>query len=180
MFARIVNPENFSSLSDKSVPINQRMPPAMTFLSNAKAWMSLYFGASSSRRFFGDELLELQAYLLSVVQGLADEFLTTLDPQDPSYETRRAGLSKWKKGVGTMLLGVIVTLSEVSQYGEGALIRFAGKLQSTAPSLRAGLPSDIGSKVDRRLDRLLFAPMSEKRRKSLGDLSAAIRHRASE
>lgn len=182
MFARIVHPENLSKLNDKSLPMHQRMPSAIAFLTTAKTSILLYFRASTSERFYGDELLELQAYALVVardISGLTDEFLSTFDPQDPTYATRLAGLTQLKQGLGNMLLAAIVTLGEVSRYGEAALIRFAGKLRSTAPTIRAGLPRDIGLQVEQRLDELLIEPMSQRRRKSLAELREALHREAS-
>ncbi len=177
VFARMVSPDNFSILANKSLPLDQRMPLALELLPAIKGSLVIYLNSNSSKHFFGDELVELQAHQLAAViamSGAVSEFTATLSLDDPKNQVRKDGLSKMRRGFGMMINGSIVTLSETNLYSERQLIRFAGYLERLLPRLLSSLPDSIRIESKGQLAKLGTTTSSTPLKAALVKIEKAI------
>lgn len=137
-FARLTADENLDIYRDPSLPLDQRFPEALTYIQSTNELLKLYLAALNQGAVGGGELVEfLGAQLRAsvVMLGLVDEFLPTLDKEDPTYPVRMAGLQRMKSGLSSVVAGGLQTLSESNAYRTADLKRLVGYMEDTFPEI---------------------------------------------
>ena len=103
----------------------------------------LYLAAFSQHAAGASELVELagaQLRLCVVLIALVNEFLPTLDKDDPAYSVRVDGLKQMKAGLASVVAGSLQTLTESHAYRPSELRRLFGFLERSLPDILPELP----------------------------------------
>jgi hypothetical protein len=149
VFARIVSPETFAFLRNRSLPLEERMAQAIEYQGSLNEVLKLYLQMIAARGAGRREAVELAgAFLRSfvVLFEIVDEFAQTLDPNDPTYPSRMQGLEKMKRGTATVVAGNLEMLTERDLYTTEELQSLLSYLQESLPILLPRLPS--GARVE--------------------------------
>ena len=91
---RLTNLDNLAPFLDRTAPLDQRLLPCVDLVDAAKAIAEMYAVAQRRNPRIADDYLQMQGFLLHGVVAelsLLDEFVPTLDPQDPSYADADGG-----------------------------------------------------------------------------------------
>jgi hypothetical protein len=171
VFARIISPENLSIFQNGTLPLRTRLSLVSRHIAGLNQISKLYLKGLIERATDGREGVELLGAVLrtaAVMGPILDEFLPTLDRNDPSYKTRMAGLEKMKKGMAEIVAGGLQTLTDRETYRTEDLIRAASLMKETFPRILAKVTP--GSRLETlvRLENLAKDP-------DLKDLEPAIR-----
>lgn len=178
VFTRMTSAENLAIFKNASLPIGQRVGLAIESGPALKRVMLVYMKASTQDLRFGAELVELMACQLALIDAsltLVEAFAQTLDPKDPTYATRMAGLKKMKQGVATVVSGGLLTLSETGFYATRDLVRLASHLEKTLPSILKQLPPAVRIESTVRIDGLLTSDLPLPLKAALKTLNLALR-----
>jgi hypothetical protein len=138
VFSRLTDRQNLELYRNLSLPLEQRMPVAMSHQEATNALTKIYLGAYNQRKSGTDELVELlgsQLRVCVVMLELMQEFLPTLDKQDPSYPVRMEGVEAMKGGLASVVAGALVTLTERDAYKVPELKRMISHLRETLPGI---------------------------------------------
>jgi hypothetical protein len=95
--------------------LNRRLPQALESIDAANRILKIYLDAFTRGKVGDSEMIELFGAQLrsSVVMfELLDEFLPTLDKNDPTYPVRMEDLQKMKKGMAHVVQGNLITVTE--------------------------------------------------------------------
>jgi hypothetical protein len=171
VFARIISPENLSIFQNGTLPLQTRLSLVSRHIAGLSQISKLYLKGLVERATDGREGVELLGAVLrsaAVMVATVDEFLPTLDRNDPSYKTRMAGFEKMKKGMAEVVAGALQTLTERETYRTEDLIRAASLMKETFPQILAKVPP--GSRLETLVRLENMAKDSD-----LKDLEPAIR-----
>jgi len=108
-----------------------------------------------------------------VMITLLNEFLPTLDKDDPSYAVRMQGLQRIRNGMATVVAGSLQTLTESQAYRTSELKRFAGYMEATFPGILPELTDGSRSESLIRLRSFLDDPKMQHLKPELDTLAAA-------
>jgi hypothetical protein len=180
-FARITDKRNLRSFRERSVPIKTRLPQAMTFAESSKQILKLYMAALLKGAGVRGELIELmgaQLRLMTVMLELAEEFVPTLDKNDPTYPTRIQAAAALKGDLATVVTGCLLTLSE-DPYSIEDRQRLLDYLEETLPSIMPQLLPGARAETLHRIEKLTEDPSLRKLhpalRRLLGRLQGAAK-----
>jgi hypothetical protein len=161
VFARLTSAEAFSSLTDRALPLDQRMPLVAGYLPAYSELTKAYVAAFRAKAVGGGELIAcsmLGLRFIAVVPAVTDEFLATLDPKDAKYAVRLEGLDKTKVGLAGMAFGALITLGERSSFAARDLGELADCVAATFPAFFGWLKPDGRALLVDKLDQLLQDP----------------------
>jgi hypothetical protein len=153
-FDRLTSVENLEPYGNLDLPIAQRLPDALNHLQSTNQLLLLYVNAINQQGFGGGELVEIMGSILrmtALIFDLTDEFLPTLDKNDPSYPTRLKGLAQMRGGASTTISGCITSLTESPAYSTAELKRLIGYLRETLPDLLPRLDPESALEIQVRL-----------------------------
>lgn len=117
VFERLVSSENYAFLKREDLPLGQRFPQGGEFLSALSVVTKLYVAGMIAGQPLQKEVLALQTVTTCAsadMVPLVQQFVATLDPKDAKYEVRMKGLDQVKKGLGEIVAGSLMNLSEKS------------------------------------------------------------------
>lgn len=177
LFKRLIADENLAPYRDRSLPLGQRLPDALTYMESSGQLLQVYLIAFTQKAVGDSELIELlgaQLRVSVVMTELANELLPTLDKNDPSYPVRLQGIQQMKNGMATVVAGSLQTLTEFNNYRTSELKKFAGYLEATLPVLISELPSDRQSEFLTRLQSFLDDPKMQSLKPELDALVATV------
>src|SRR5260370_856235 len=120
VFARITTTENFELFRNQSLPLQARMAQAGEYMQALNQINKLYLAALLQKAVSGSdfgELIGAEFQFIVVQLELVDQFVPTLDKNDPTYETRLKGLERIKIGLGQMVAGGLETLTQKEPFG---------------------------------------------------------------
>lgn len=152
--ARIAEPGVMASCRDRAIDLQVRMRICLEAFRAMVAAGELYATALDTDPSRGGDAMRIAEGLMrgaDAMLELGNEFTATLDPNDPSYGQRMAGMEQARNGILTMLRGGITMLNERAIFPEDERVRFAtviadafDRMTSNAPAatateLRAGL-----------------------------------------
>jgi hypothetical protein len=106
VFARITSPRNIEILEDPTWPLKMRLEQALGYIQGNKQLLKVYMSALANKDVGGTELVELMGSHLRMtvtLLKLVDEFVPTLDKNDPTYPVRMQGLEQMKQGLAARL-----------------------------------------------------------------------------
>lgn len=130
---------------DRSVALAARLQTCMALGEGAAGVMNLYIVACGQDQTLADECMRVIGFMLhtiTVMSALAEEFAPSLDPNDPSYATRMAGLARMRSGLVQTLDGSTQMIRSQGAFSEPERERFASILALVAPRLRRSLPEE--------------------------------------
>lgn len=144
-FKRITAEANLGMYRDKTIPLNRRLPQALESIDASNRILKIYLDAFTRGKVGDSEMIELfGAQLRSsvVMLELLDEFLPTLDKNDPTYPVRMEGLQKMKKGMAQVVQGNLITVTEAHAYRTSERRRLIGYMQLTLPKILPALAEE--------------------------------------
>ena len=174
-FERLTADDNLDLYRNRSLPMEQRMPDALNYGQSFNQITKLYLVAFNRHAVGDSELVELigaHLRLTVVMIQLVDEFLPTLDKDDPTYPVRMAGLKGAKNGTAIIVAGSLQMLTESRAIRTSELKRLVGYMQDTFPVILRGLPSGSRSETLLRLKSFLDDPKMQHLKPELTALSA--------
>jgi hypothetical protein len=175
-FARLTADDNLDLYRNRSLPLEQRLADASSYMQSSNQILKLYLAAFNQHAVGGSELVELAGVQLrvSVVMiELVNELLPTFDKDDPTYPVRMDGLSQLRSGLASVVAGNLVTLTESHAYRTSELKRLAGYMEKTLPDLLPELPPGSRSESLIRLRSFLNDPKMQHLKPELEALVAA-------
>jgi len=161
LFARLVAAENLGFLDDQSIPVNDRMPRAMLYMESSNRIFKMYVLAFMQRAGGGAEVVEWTGAILrlfTAVNRLVDEFVPTLDQDDPSYPVRMKGLERLRNATATTIDGALQTLTESHAYHSSDLKTLAVYLEDALPEALLRIPEQRQLAIMNRLQALSNDP----------------------
>jgi hypothetical protein len=177
VFARMTAHQNLDGLRDKSLTIAVRLPLANSYFQALNQITKLYVGAFAKGEVAGGDLLELMGAQLrnaAVLLDLVDEFVPTLDKDDPTYPVRMRGLEGMRTGLALVVTGCLQTLTERESYRTGELVRLVGYMEETFPRLVPRLLPGSRSEVLTRLQAMQSDPALSDLQPGLGRVRAGV------
>lgn len=144
-FERITADASLDVYRDKTVPLSRRLPDALEHIDASKQILKIYLDAFTRRKVGDSEIIELMGAQLrstAVMIELLDEFLPTLDRNDPTYPVRMQGLQKMKAGMAQVVQGNLITVTEAQAYRTSERRRLIGYMQSTFPKILPALTEE--------------------------------------
>ncbi len=177
VFARMVSPENLSMFSGKRMPVQLRMPLANTYMQGLIGLTKIYAVPYMKYGNLHEEMTAFSAAGLRmavVTCEVTDEFVASLDKNDPAYSTRVAGRGRMINGLANMVLGNVQFLAELPFPAAGARDRLVGCMIETFPALLPHLPEGTRTDVLRRIEALAKNPPPGVGKK-MGELADKVR-----
>jgi hypothetical protein len=157
LFSRITTCITLESVRADEGAVVDRMRLAAQWMKSGQEILKLYFEAMSQNAVGGDEVVELMGAQLRgsvVVIGLTNEFVPTLDMNDPTYQNRMAGVVQTRFGLAITLEGAIVALQERDNYSRAQRLRLLGYVKTTGPKVFPFLAPESQASVLQRLETL--------------------------
>lgn len=148
LMKRVVSLDNLAALHDPKIPLNERLAEVIGFGANIGATTMLYVTATNKGESFDRELVELMAFISHVTDQswtLVDEYLATLTPEERA--SRAGALETVRSGSAQVVEGAIVTFGETGTYRPAELVRLAGSLRETLPSLLRRLSAETAAEL---------------------------------
>ncbi len=135
-----------------------------------------YALAQQTDQSLSDDVSLLIGYLLrmsAAMSDVAEEFLATLDPSDPSYATRLAGLRRMQLGNQQLVQGALLGLSvERRFYSNDASARLAAIVAETYPTLSVHFPPETRQDFETSLNRIALNDPDMRVRDALANYAA--------
>jgi hypothetical protein len=176
LFARMTSKQNFDLAKDEKFPLNQRLGLILQYGASSQL-VFIYVGALNAGENYDSELIDLTGFQLEwarLLLGIVDEFVPTLDKNDPSYAVRMNGLKTMKQGLAQMVDGCLVTMTEKKTYRISELVRLAGDMEETLPDIMPQLLPASQQEMRKRLKVLVQSEKDPQLRAALGKIDAAL------
>jgi hypothetical protein len=177
VFSRLTSPANLVFYKSRDLPVSTRMVEANKYFEANNGILKVYF-AGFLKDEVGDgeiiELLEMQLRTSVVLLELIDEFIPTLNKDDPSYQVRMQGLERVKKGLAGLIAANLQTLTERENYRKSELVRLVGYMKETFPVLVPQLPPGARLESLLRLDKIQDDSTMKDLQPGLGELRSSV------
>lgn len=138
LFDRLTADDNLEMYRNKTLPLEIRIQDAMQYLEAFSRLSKVYLSAFIKNKVGDSELIENMGATLRitvVMTSLVDEFLQTIDMNDPKNAARQQGLKQMKNGMSSVVAGALQTLRESSTIRSSERKRLCRSLQSTLPDI---------------------------------------------
>jgi hypothetical protein len=181
VFARLTAAANLEVFADPALPLDQRVHTSLANLKGTGELLKVYLGTFLKQATGAEELAELvgaQLRSTRALLGLVPELLQRIDPDAPDYQIRMGGLDQMRRGLATMLAGVLSSLRDKKTYSSVLRIRLVGYLDETLPAMIPHLTPDSQAETVRQLETMVKAPELEDLRAPLTQLLEKAREAA--
>lgn len=175
VFDRLTTERNLELYRNRSLPLEARFPDAMQYLQAVNQLAKLYVKEYLENSVGDSELVEVVGATLRitvVMLELVNEFLPTLDPADPTYPTRMAGLQQMKSGMAEVVAGALQTLTEPHRTSE--LKRLCNYLAATLPAIFPELSEGGRTEAKIQLQTFLNDPKMQRLNPELQAIVSAV------
>jgi hypothetical protein len=179
LFDRIVSAGDLGIVQNEQLSVHQRLGQAITLQEAQRRILMLYLRALEQRQTSGRNLIELVGASLrtsAVIFTLAEAFMATFSPDDPSYAARQSGMDQMRSGFATSLSGALDTLTEAENFSLVDRQRLAEILESVMPDLIGSLTPASRQELVVRLQAMSGEPSLQDlqpRLSSLATIAAA-------
>jgi hypothetical protein len=139
---------------DRSSPIGSRMGPCLSAFQAQVQILGAYGPACETNTGRDDDCMRVAEALMygaGVMNQLMEQFIPTIDPNDPTYATRMAGVEQTKQGLTIMVSGAVTMLNERHLYSEAARIRFAAVVAEVYPQVASAFSADARAAFEQSL-----------------------------
>lgn len=177
VFARLVSADNLQALRAAKLSPNEQMGLATELFPALGKLMTLYATKSRPEAVFDREVTELMALLLAAsheMMVIGDNFMKTVPADDPRLEARLAGRAKLQGGIGTIVQGCVVTLSERAFYRPAARAQLAAALAAELPRLYPYLLPAARQELPGQLEQAASAETDPELKLAIQRASAAL------
>ncbi|WP_166831043.1 kinetochore Spc7 family protein [Thalassoroseus pseudoceratinae] len=178
VFAKLVSAENLEFHHNASLPLPQRINDAFALLQAIGQITKLYLTAHNQGYVEGSEFVEFAGFQLRtvvVISELVDEFVPTLDANDPDYGVRMQGLEQMRSGLATVVAGSLLSLTETSVYAVEDRRRMIDYLSETLPEILPRLSSANRQETLVRLKELANDPSLQDLKPELTALQSKLK-----
>ena len=161
LFERITSAENLDLYQNEGSPIEVRVHEAILLMQSSNQILVLYATAFADQKVADSELIEMIGSTLrlsATIVQLINEFLPTLDKNDPTYPTRMESLDNVRKNLATVVIANLKVLTESDLYRTSELKRLLGHMQDTYPVILPALPEASRAEALQRLRSLIEDP----------------------
>lgn len=161
VFARITADDNLDGIRKQSLPVTIRTGFALQFLHAAASIGKLYGTLAVEESAASEETTELIGLTLriaTVLKGLSDEVLPTLDKNDPTEATRLNGLMQLTTGLGPVVQGALNQALASKKLKPETRTRMLKYMEQTLPELVNVLPPKAREEVRVKLKTLSERP----------------------
>jgi hypothetical protein len=178
MFARLTSPQNLDLFKNRTLPLDARFPQALNYFQASNQVFKLYLAGFLKKEVRDSELVELmgaQFRSTVVMLELVDEFLPTIQKDDPKYQVRMQGFDQMKRGLASVVAGGLQTLTERESYRGSELVRLVGYMQETFPLIVPRLPPGARTETLLRLAKMQDDPALKDLQPGLGELHSKVK-----
>lgn len=178
IFSQMTSPKNLEVYADKSLSLEGRLPNALSYYRASNQLFKFYLNGFLKDQVRDSELIEFfGAVLRSTVSllDLTDELLPTIKKDDPNYDTRMQGMQKMKSGLGSIVSGCLLTLTERQSYRRSELLRLIGYMQETFPTIVKRLSPSGQTETLVKLQQMQKDPKLKDLQPDLGQLQALVK-----
>ncbi len=171
---RISDPATMAACRDRSTRVETRLPGCLEAFQGVVEITGLYVQALDHDDSFADDTMRAAESMMhgaAALNQLMDEFVPTLDPNDPTYQTRMGGVEQTKRGLTTMISGALTMLHERHIYSASARARFAAVIAEVYPSVRGSLTQASQAEFEESLQGLARSDPSAEVRAALAAFS---------
>ncbi|WP_417387074.1 hypothetical protein [Gimesia sp.] len=178
MFKRLTADDNLDSYRNQTLPLQQRLPDGINYMQSSNQILKLYLTAFKQQEVGDSELVELigaQLRVSAVMMTLVNEFLPSLNKDNPDYPARMEGLKRMKNGLATIVAGSLQTLTESQTYRPSELKRLIGYMQLTFPTLLPEVPESSRDEFITRLQSFSADPQMQNLNPELDKLLATVK-----
>lgn len=175
VFDRLTTERNLELYRNRSLPLEARFPDAMQHMQAVNQLTKLYLKELLRKSVGDSELVEFIGATLRVTVvmfELVNEFLPTLDPTDPTYPTRMAGLQQLRSGMAAVVAGALQTLTEPHRTSE--LKRLCSHLAATLPAILPELSEGGRTEAKIQLQTFLNDPKMQRLNPELQAIVSAV------
>jgi len=177
VFERLISRDTLHRYQDPRTHLNIRFPAVNDLALVNKQILVTYIKAFEKGQPLSRELLELlvmQGVIAVEMWHVIDELLPQLDPKDPTYPNRMAGLQQVRDGTTEMVEGLLMTLTERRNYGAKDLTWYAEQLVPIVPSLIDRLDPPVRAAMRKRIAELADSEPEPEIKKQLKILLKAV------
>ena len=178
VFARLTSPQNFNLYKNRTLPLDARFPQSLNYFQAINQVCKLYLAGFLKNDVRDSELVELMGAQLRstvVMIELMDEFVPTINMDDPTYQVRMQGLDQAKRGLATVVAGGLQTLTERKSYRESELVRLIGYMQETLPLIVPRLLPEARTEILLRLQKMQDDPALKDLQPDLRELHSKVK-----
>lgn len=161
VFARITSQENLDMLRNRSFPLPLRMAGALQFVQATSSINKTYVNSLLVKKTGSEESTELLGLTLRtsvVMTELVEEFFPTLDKKDPTYAIRVQGLAKMKAGMGNVLQGSILHVTELMANKPEMIGKMLEFMDETFPPSMKSVPPAVREETLEKLRKMRDKP----------------------
>ncbi|MBN9521123.1 hypothetical protein J0H58_21820 [bacterium] len=169
--------ENLDGLRNRGTTIGVRFPLAISHFQATNQILKLYLGVFVKGEVRDSEMVELvgsQLRATVVALDLVDEFIPTLDKDDPTYSNRMRGLERIRGGLGGVVAGSLQTLTERETHRADERARLVGYMEATLPRLVPRLLPGSRAETLTRLEAMQTDPTLADLQPGLGRLRERV------
>ncbi len=181
LFDRITSAENLDLYQNEQSPIEVRVHEAILLMQSSNQILVLYATAFADQKVADSELIEMIGSTLrlsATIVSLINEFLPTLNKNDPTYPTRMESLDNVRKNLATVVIANLKVLTESDLYRTSELKRLLGHMQDTYPVILPALPETSRTEALQRLRTLIEDPEMQPLRPELKSLLTTVEQSA--
>jgi hypothetical protein len=178
VFARLTSAQDLEPLRDRSLPLEARMPQGLAYGQASSRIFMLYGSAFMKKDVRDSEVVELMGAQLRsavVMIELVDELLPTIKKDAPDYQYRMQGLEKMKGGLGFVVKGALITLTERQHYRRAELVRLIGHMREPLPLIVPRLLPEARDEVMAQLEKMQDDPALKDLQPGLGELRTRVK-----
>ncbi|QDT28221.1 hypothetical protein Enr10x_35610 [Gimesia panareensis] len=161
LFDRIIAADNLDLYQNQLSPIEVRVHDAIILMQSSNRILVLYATAFADQKVADSEMIEMIGTTLrlsAAIVRLLDEFLPTLDENDPTYPVRMESLDNMRKNLATVVIANLKVPTESHLYRTSELKRLIGYMQDTYPVILPALPEASRTEALQRLRTLIEDP----------------------
>lgn len=181
LFSRIISLDNWNAFKDPVTPLAARADEASNLLKSQnninRVYALSFYGAQNA---VGDEeVIELMGAMMTGLKTfitLKDEYLSTIK-NDPEHEPRKQGLAQIRLGVGQVIQGNLITLTEKHLFRTAQLRRLLGYQREAFPVLFGNLEPETRDRHLRELQRLADSEAMTYLQPDLGQLRDSLKEK---
>ncbi|QDV18960.1 hypothetical protein Pan153_36210 [Gimesia panareensis] len=177
LFDRIIAADNLDQYQNQNSPIEVRVHEAIILMQSSNRILVLYATAFADQKVGDSEMIEMIGTTLrlsAAIVQLLDEFLPTLDENDPTYSVRMESLDNMRKNLATVVIANLKVPTESHLYRTSELKRLIGYMQDTYPVILPALPEASRTEALQRLRTLIEDPEMQPLQPELKSLLTAV------
>ncbi len=177
IFARMIAAENSNPLKDPSLSVQKKMEIVVPLLTANAEILKLYGLAQARGITFDSEFVELIGTnfdLFEITLTVIEEFIPTLDPNDPTYSVRMGGLRKMRSGLVTSISGCLQIVTESDEYRLTERQKLVVYLRRSLPGILPHLDDAQRKTIADRLEKMRTDSTLEQLQPGLSQLAEEV------